>query len=74
MASIGIGFLGEPAIADLIEPMLDGPVGTASPPRSRFAIAFTIATALHITVGEQVPKMLAITRAERDRARARRGR
>ena len=28
------------------------------------AIAFTIATVLHITVGEQVPKMVAINRAE----------
>ncbi len=58
LASIGIGFLGEPAIADLIEPVLgDGTGATAV----AFAIAFTIATALHITIGEQVPKMLAIT-------------
>ena len=27
MASIGIGFLGEPAIAELLEPLIDGPVG-----------------------------------------------
>src|SRR5262245_13293152 len=63
MASIGIGFLGEPAIADLIEPLFGGlshGVATAI----AFAIAFTIATSLHITVGEQVPKMMAITRAE----------
>jgi CBS domain containing-hemolysin-like protein len=26
LASIGIGFLGEPAVADLIEPALDGPL------------------------------------------------
>ena len=58
LASIGIGFLGEPAIADLIEP-----VHRRRHRRHRdpFAIAFTIATALHITIGEQVPKMLAIT-------------
>ena len=36
-----------------------------------FAIAFTLATSLHITIGEQVPKMLAISRAESDRAGAR---
>ncbi len=61
LASIGIGFLGEPAIADLIEPLLgDGAGATAV----AFAIAFTIATALHITIGEQVPKMIAITRSE----------
>ncbi|MDP9189989.1 MAG: hemolysin family protein, partial [Actinomycetota bacterium] len=64
MASIGIGFLGEPALATLIEPLFGGlshGVATAL----AFAIAFAIATSLHITVGEQVPKLLAITRAER---------
>jgi len=63
MASIGIGFLGEPAIATLIEPLfgdLDEGVTTGV----SVAIAFAIATSLHITVGEQVPKMLAITRPE----------
>ena len=61
LASIGIGFLGEPAIADLLEPVLgDGTGGHVA----AFAIAFTLATALHITLGEQVPKMLAITNAE----------
>ncbi len=64
MASIGIGFLGEPALAALIEPLFGGlshGVATAL----AFAIAFTVATSLHITVGEQVPKMMAISRAER---------
>jgi CBS domain containing-hemolysin-like protein len=61
LASIGIGFLGEPAIADLIEPLIGEGAGATA---IAFAIAFTLATALHITIGEQVPKMLAITRAE----------
>ena len=63
LASIGIGFLGEPALASLIEPLFGGlshGVATAL----SFAIAFAIATSLHITVGEQVPKLMAITRAE----------
>jgi CBS domain containing-hemolysin-like protein len=64
LASIGIGFLGEPAIADLIEPLIEGPVGHGVATALSFAIAFTLATALHITVGEQVPKMLAITRPD----------
>jgi CBS domain containing-hemolysin-like protein len=64
LASIGIGFLGEPALADLIEPLIDGPVGHGVATALSFAIAFALATSLHITVGEQVPKMLAITRAE----------
>ena len=64
MASIGIGFLGEPALASLIEPLFEGPVGEGVAVGIAFAIAFAISTALHITVGEQVPKMLAITRPE----------
>ena len=64
MASIGIGFLGEPAIADLIEPLIDGWAGHAVATSLSFAIAFALATSLHITTGEQVPKMMAISRAE----------
>ena len=64
IASIGIGFLGEPAIADLIEPLIEGPVGHGLATGIAVAIAFTLATSLHITVGEQVPKMLAITHAD----------
>jgi CBS domain containing-hemolysin-like protein len=64
MASIGIGFLGEPALADLIEPLFGGlsdGVATAL----AFGLAYTLATSLHITAGEQVPKMISISRAER---------
>ncbi len=64
MASIGIGFLGEPALASLIEPLIDGPLGHGVATAVSFAFAFSIATALHITVGEQVPKLIAINRAE----------
>ena len=64
MASIGIGFLGEPALASLIEPAF-GDLSHGVATALAFVIAFTIATSLHITVGEQVPKLLAITRAER---------
>ena len=64
MASIGIGFLGEPAIASLIEPALEGTVSEGVATAISFAIAFMLATSLHITVGEQVPKIVAINRAE----------
>ena len=70
MASIGIGFLGEPAIATLIEPAIGESVSHGVSTAISFAIAFTIATSLHITVGEQVPKIVAINRAERDGAAA----
>ncbi len=64
MASIGIGFLGEPSLAALLEPIFGGfshgvAVGIS------VAIAFTLVTAIHISVGEQVPKMIAINDAER---------
>ena len=65
MASIGIGFLGEPAIARLIEPALEGHLSHGLTTALSFAIAFAIATSLHITIGEQVPKIVAINRAER---------
>jgi CBS domain containing-hemolysin-like protein len=63
MASIGIGFLGEPAIAKLIEPIFGGLSHGAATAIS-LALAFTLATSIHISVGEQVPKMIAISRAE----------
>ena len=61
MASIGIGFLGEPAIAQLLEPLLGDGAGAHA---VALVISFAIATSLHITIGEQVPKMMAITRPE----------
>ncbi len=64
MASIGIGFIGEPAIADLVEPVFGG-LSHGVALAISFAIAYTLTTSLHITVGEQVPKILAISRAER---------
>jgi len=64
LASIGIGFLGEPAIAHLIEPVIDGAIGQAAAFGIALAIAFTIVTLLHVILGEQAPKMLGIARAE----------
>jgi CBS domain containing-hemolysin-like protein len=64
LASIGIGFVGEPAIADLVEPIFGG-LSHGVAVAISFAIAYLLSTSLHITVGEQVPKMLSISRAER---------
>jgi CBS domain containing-hemolysin-like protein len=63
LASIGIGFLGEPAIAELIEPAFGGLSHGAAAAIS-IAIAYLLVTAIHITVGEQVPKVMAIQRAD----------
>jgi CBS domain containing-hemolysin-like protein len=64
IASIGIGFLGEPSLAVLLEPVF-GSLSHGAAVGISVAIAFIFVTALHITVGEQVPKMLAIAHAER---------
>jgi CBS domain containing-hemolysin-like protein len=64
MASIGIGFLGEPAIASLLEEPLGNVVSHGVAVVIAFAISYLIVTAAHITVGEQVPKIYAITHPE----------
>jgi CBS domain containing-hemolysin-like protein len=64
MASIGIGFLGEPSLARLLEPLFGGFSHEVAVGLS-VAIAFALVTAIHISIGEQVPKMLAISHAER---------
>ena len=63
MASIGIGFLGEPAVAELIEPIF-GSLSHGVAVALSVAIAYTLVTALHVTVGEQAPKLFAISRPE----------
>jgi CBS domain containing-hemolysin-like protein len=63
MASIGIGFLGEPAVAKLIEPVF-GSLSHGVAVAISVAIAYALVTALHVTVGEQAPKLYAIARPE----------
>jgi CBS domain containing-hemolysin-like protein len=63
LASLGIGFLGEPALADVFEPVLEDFAHAAAAPLA-FALAYLAATAGHITVGEQVPKIFSIVHAE----------
>jgi CBS domain containing-hemolysin-like protein len=63
LASLGIGFLGEPAIADLIEPLF-GDVSHDVALGISLALAYLITTSLHITAGEQIPKIYAIVRPE----------
>lgn len=64
LASLGIGFLGEPAVASLFEPALGEWLGHAAGVAVAIAIAYVMITAVHITVGEQVPKIFAIVRPE----------
>ncbi|MFL5844824.1 MAG: hemolysin family protein [Solirubrobacteraceae bacterium] len=69
LASLGIGFLGEPAIAELIEPAFGDSVSHGLSVFISVAIAYVLVTALHITTGEQVPKIFAILHAETTAAR-----
>jgi CBS domain containing-hemolysin-like protein len=66
LASLGLGWLGEPAVAHLLEkvPLLDR-LPPAVMETLAFGVAFTIITFLHIVLGELAPKTLALERAER---------
>ncbi len=70
LASLALGRVGEPAFSRLIEPLLlkVAPAGEFSQQIAKtigIVIAFGIITFLHIVVGEQVPKTLAIAQSER---------
>jgi CBS domain containing-hemolysin-like protein len=64
LTSLGIGFLGEPAIAQLFENAFGDDVPHWVSYTVSIGLAYAITTALHITIGEQVPKIYAINRAE----------
>jgi CBS domain containing-hemolysin-like protein len=65
MASLALGWIGEPVFAHLLEEPLKGRVSEAVLHTISFAIAFTIITFLHIVLGELAPKTMALERAER---------
>jgi CBS domain containing-hemolysin-like protein len=66
LASLGLGWIGEPAFARLIEPVLA--LANISDPKVvhslAFAFAFGLISFLHIVLGELAPKSIAIRRAE----------
>ncbi|MBA2622943.1 MAG: HlyC/CorC family transporter, partial [Chthoniobacterales bacterium] len=62
LASLGLGWVGEPFLAQMLQPVfallhVQSPVVITS---ISFAIAFSLITFLHIVLGEQAPKILAI--------------
>jgi CBS domain containing-hemolysin-like protein len=63
--SLGIGFLGEPAVAELFEDVFGTSISHSLSLAISLVLAYLITTSLHITIGEQVPKIYAINRAER---------
>jgi magnesium and cobalt exporter, CNNM family len=64
LASLALGWVGEPAIARLLEGPFSG-LSEAWRHGLAFAIAFTIITCLHIVLGEQAPKLIGLERAEK---------
>ncbi len=66
LASLALGWLGEPAVSQLIEgPLLAIGLPEAAIHGIAIAIGFVVITALHIVVGELIPKSLAIFSTER---------
>lgn len=66
MASLGLGWIGEPAIAHLLRPLLLK-IGINTElwiHGIAFFIAFTTITAAHLVIGEQTPKIFALRRPE----------
>ncbi|MCB5188800.1 hemolysin family protein [Methylobacillus caricis] len=67
LASLGLGWVGEPAFAKLLEPLLHQ-IGVDSPEiihGASFIIAFFTISYLHIVLGELAPKSIAIRQAEK---------
>ena len=65
LASLALGWIGEPAVAHLLEIPLKGRISDTLLHTIAFAIAFSIITFLHIVLGELAPKTLALERAEK---------
>ena len=70
LASLGLGWLGEPAFARVIEPLVmkllpDGETARSVSHTAGIVLSFAAITILHIVVGELAPKSMAIQKAER---------
>lgn len=67
MASIALGFVGEPILAHAIEPSLERLVGSVAPAAAHaiaVAIALFLITAAHLIFGEMAPKTVALQKPE----------
>jgi CBS domain containing-hemolysin-like protein len=65
LASLALGWIGEPAVAYLLEAPLHGIVSEPVVETISFTVAFAIITFLHIVIGELAPKTLALELAEK---------
>ncbi|MEE9216470.1 MAG: hemolysin family protein [Anaerolineales bacterium] len=68
LASLGLGWIGEPALSGLIEPLVQlFPAGFATTISRTISavLAFVIITFMHVVVGELMPKSIALQSPER---------
>ncbi|PQD93821.1 hypothetical protein CYL18_17645 [Pradoshia eiseniae] len=65
ITSLGIGWLGEPTVKAIIEPLfIKLNISESAATLISFVIAFSLITFLHVVVGELAPKSVAIQKAE----------
>ena len=66
LASLGLGWIGEPFVAELIAPVIHAlGFGETVGHTISFALAFSLITSMHIILGELTPKSMAIASAEK---------
>jgi len=65
VASLGLGWIGEPAVATLIEPVLAPVLSAGTLHFVAVLLGFSAVTFLHVVFGELAPKTIAISEAER---------
>lgn len=68
LASLGLGWIGEPALAHLLQPLVElvpGPWRETASHSLAIGISFSIITFLHVVVGELAPKSIALQNPER---------
>ena len=66
LASLGLGWVGEPFVAELIKPLTQSlGLGETLEHTISFALAFSLITAAHIILGELTPKSMAISSTEK---------
>ncbi len=58
-----LGFIAEPTIGELVEPLAEDIFGAASAHGASIAIALAAATILHMVVGEQIPKIFSLSKS-----------
>jgi CBS domain containing-hemolysin-like protein len=66
LSSLGLGWIGEPSVAGLLEPPLAAIVGGFAPALAHgvaIVLGFALISTLHIVLGELAPKSVAIQRA-----------